>query len=177
MEDEEKYRRAVDLLKEAGRIHDVSQVEREVMTKLYDLENRKSPAVVIYGFLFGWTEIMWVRRSLILASFVLILMFVYQQSVIVRQLNTLSSHIVFDNLRPSSAIQTERLTRLRLIKSSAGRMDEDLLTDEQIQQMIKSYDKLRTEYESLLKIIEADPELKRIFNERLSDMNHEKVKM
>ena len=177
MEDEEKYRRAVDLLKEAGRIHDVSQVEREVMTKLYDLENRKSPAVVIYGFLFGWTEIMWVRRSLILASFVLILMFVYQQSVIVRQLNTLSSHIVFDNLRPSSAIQTERLTRLRLIKSSAGRMDEDLLTDEQIQQMINSYDKLRTEYESLLKIIEADPELKRIFNERLSDMNHEKVKM
>lgn len=177
MEDEEKYRRAVDLLKEAGRIHDVSQVEREVMTKLYDLENRKSPAVVIYGFLFGWTEIMWVRRSLILASFVLILMFVYQQSVIVRQLNTLSSHIVFDNLRPSSSIQTERLTRLKLIKSSAGRMDEDLLTDEQIQQMIKSYDKLRTEYESLLKIIEADPELKRIFNERLSDMNHEKIKM
>jgi hypothetical protein len=178
MDEEKKYRKSVDLLKKAGQLNDAHLIEREVMSRLYKMENRKSQVTLVYDFLFGWTEITWVRRSLAIASFILIVMFVYQQSVIVRQLNILSSQVKFDDSYPASVYQSEVISRYRLIKASGNRMDErSSPSEEQIQMIIRSYDKLRSDYDNLMKAIENDPELKRILNEHIVKVNSEKVKI
>lgn len=178
MDDEVKYQKTVSLLKKSGQMTDIEQTGQHVMARLYAIGNRKSHAVVIYEFLFGWTEIPWVRRSLTFASFILILMFVYQQSVIVRQMNTLSNQVKSYQSDPVSVFQNEVISRYRLIKASGGRMYEQTgLTEEQIQMIIRSYDQIRKDYDNLMKAIESNPELKRILNEQKSELNSGKVKI
>jgi hypothetical protein len=51
------------------------------------------------------------------------------------------------------------------------------LTDQKIDELLRSIDNLKKEYSDIQKIIEADPELKKLVEEKLSEINGKQVKL
>ena len=91
---DEKYWKAIGVLKRSKPVMTgASDIREEVVDKISLLAGKEKVDFSVFDFLFGWTEIVWIRRSLITISFVMVAIFIYQQSTIVKQLNWLSTQI------------------------------------------------------------------------------------
>jgi hypothetical protein len=177
---DEKYKKTIEILKKSGPVADSQDdIEREVIYRISSLPEQEKKTFSIFNFLFGWTEIVWIRRSLIMASFVLVAIFIYQQSVIVKQLNWLSNQIVVNNEKPVNTISSGFPVRLRFLKFSGNRVhsNNSTISDEQLEMLIESLDKLQTDYDNLAKIIGENPELKEMIEKKLREKNFTKVKL
>jgi hypothetical protein len=174
----EKYKQTIEILKKSVPVADSQKdIEREVINRISSLPIQNMETSSIFNFLFGWTEIVWIRRSLIMASFVLVLVFIYQQSVIVKQLNLLSNRIVVNNERPVNMITSDFSGKLRFLMFSRSRVHSNnrTITDEQLEMLIESVDKLKKDYDNLNKIIMENPELKDLIEKKLNEKNLTKV--
>ena len=84
----EKYDKIINLLRKSKpEIDSIEDIEKEVIKRIA----RRSRSVVdlseLIDFLFSWVYIGWVRRSLIAASIALVMIFVYQQGVILKRID------------------------------------------------------------------------------------------
>jgi len=177
---DEKYNKAIKLLKQSRPVLDSANIiEQEVIRKISSEVVPGTNDFSIVNWLFGWADIVWIRRSLITVSAMLVLLFVYQQSMIVKQLNWLNSHIVVSQDKPGYTMQSELSGRLRLMRISGSRLNEkaNSISDEQLENIIESRDKLQTDYNDVMKIIEEDPELKAFIDKKLKELNDKKVKL
>jgi hypothetical protein len=177
---DEKYRKTIEILKKSGPVTDSQEdIARDVINRISSLPVQDKEPFSIFNFLFGWTEIVWIRRSLIMASFMLVAIFIYQQSVIVKQLNMLSTRIGVNTEYPVSNITSGFTGRLRLMKFSGSGVhsNNSAITDEQLEMLIESVDKLQKDYDDLSKIIMESPELKEMLEMKLREKNLTKVKL
>ena len=161
----EKYKKVLNILRKSKPVlGSVENIEREVIKKISGLHK---PAVVlsdITDFLFGWIYIGWVRKSLITASVFLVLIFVFQQTIILKQINLLSKQTIVldvDNLSASSnrlekQLMSYRITTRRFPSKSIT------ISEKQLEQLLDSVNELQIHYKDLLNLIEEDPELKKM---------------
>lgn len=177
---EGKYRKVMEVLKKSEPVAgSQEEIEREVINRINYLQKEDKESFSIFSFLFGWTEIAWVRRSLVTASLFLIVIFVYQQSVIVKQLNWLSTQIVVNSEKPVRTTISDFSGKLRFLRISGNRVPQDTspISEKQLDMLMEALDKLQTDYDNLLKIIEENPELKEMIEKKLSEKNFNKVKL
>ncbi|HUX94677.1 MAG TPA: hypothetical protein VMV47_03005 [Bacteroidales bacterium] len=177
---DEKYRRAIDVLKRSRPVlTDAYDIEGEVISKITLLSGKEKVGFSVFDFLFGWTEIVWIRRSLITVSFVLVAIFVYQQSMIVKQLNWLSTQIGENQEQQVHSSFSEYSGRLKLLKISGRGVQQknSTVSEEQLDMILKSLDKLQTDYENLMKILNENPELKELVDKKLDDIDYKKIKL
>ena len=177
---EEKYRKVMEVLKKSEPVTgSQEEIEREVINRINYLPKEDNESFSIFSFLFGWTEIGWVRRSLVTASLFLVVIFVYQQSVIVKQLNWLSSQIVVNSERPVRTNISDYSGKLRFLRISGSRIPEQgsPISEKQVDMLMDALDKLQADYDNLSKIIEENPELKEIIEKKLNEKNNIKVKL
>ncbi len=177
---EEKYRKVMEVLKKSEPVtasHD--EIEGEVINRINYLPEEHKETFSIFSFLFGWTEIGWVRRSLVTASLFLVVIFVYQQSVIVKQLNWLSTQIVVNSERPVRTISSDFSGKLRFLRISGSRVPQQgsPVSEKQLDMLMDALDKLQADYDNLSKIIEENPELKEMIEKKLNEKNYIKVKL
>ena len=133
----------------------------------------------LFDYLFGWVYIGWIRKSLITVSFSLIALFIYQQLLILKRIDRLESQSVgagsqfvrMNQAEPYNIITTDNLTRLRL---KTGRI---ALDKKQINELMNSYNEMEHKYKDLIRIIEDDPELKKLLEEKLSEKNKKKFNL
>ena len=173
----EKYKQIITILRKSKPVLDTSEdIEREVMKRISAV--RKSRVVLsdVIDFLFGWVYIGWVRRSLITASVLLVIIFVYQQGIILRQINFLSSKMIVTGSETNPNPVGELEKGLLMYKLSGRRFQSQDITisEKDLKQLLESVNELQYKYKNLLNIIEEDPVLKKYLEERLSENNRVK---
>jgi len=177
---DEKFRKVMDALKKSGPVsYSHKDIDIEVINKISSLAEPDGEANPVLDFLFGWTEIVWIRRSLITASFMLMAFFVYQQSVIVKKLKWLSSQTIVSSEKTGVPVLSDFHYRLRFLRTSGIPFAEkgSMLSDQQIDQLVDAIKKLQDDYDNLFTVLENSPELKEIVERKLNDKNSIKVKL
>ena len=177
--DEIKYGRVLDLLRKSKPVLQSPDVIKDkVVDRIMSIGAKKDSSPGILDFLFGWVYIGWVRKGLIAASAAIVLVFIYQQGVILKQINNLNRQAVFIESQiitgNSNNADAAFLYRLAGRKIPAGDIN---ITERQMRQLMRSYNELEEKYRDLLSLIEGDPALKKYFEEQLSENQKRKFKL
>src|SRR5664280_99163 len=91
LQENEKYDKVLDLLKKSKPLLDSTEdIENEVIKRIKNVGHSERMLNEVFDFLFGWVYIGWVRRCLIVASIALVLVFAYQQAIILRRIDSVS---------------------------------------------------------------------------------------
>jgi hypothetical protein len=178
-EGSEKYKKVVDLIRNSKpKLESTSDIEREVIRRI-----QKSNAIITairesIEFVFGWVYIGWVRRSLIALSVALVLIFVYQQSTILKRIDILSRQVVIKN-NSNNSISAADIEKLLTLYKSSGKLPSKSIdfSQKQINELIQSLDELRVKYKDLEELIENDPDLKKMIEEKLIENNRSKFNL
>jgi len=176
----ENYRKVVNLLKMSNpELDSTMGIEEAVMRQIMAEKKKAVSLSDIIDYLFRWIYIGWVRNSLIAASVALVIIFIYQQGIIIRQINYLSSNLekasvgrilnTGDNL--DRELMTLRLTGGRFRSGNIS------VSKEKMDALLESVNDLNKKYNDLFYLIEKDPELKKIIEKRLNEVNNEKTKI
>lgn len=164
-------RKSTPVLKNPG------EIENDVMRII---RNQRRPSGIVSDLpekIFGWVYVGWIRRTLVLASVCLVIVFVLQQSIILKKINSLeqrSGYIQTDYPRSNytrySGAMVSKIAGLRFLRSNK-------LTDQEIDRIINSYKDLEIKYNDILRAIDENPELRKYFNEKLPGFDKEKIKL
>ncbi len=176
----EKYNKVLNILKKSKPILDTTEdIEKEVFKRINRVPGSRFNLSEVIDFLFGWVYIGWVRRSFIAASVVLVLVFIYQQSVILKQINYLNRQIVITGGETTSSSVGDIEKGIMMYKLSGRRFPAKSITisDKQMRQLLESVNELQTENRDLLNMIEGDPELKTIIEKKLIENSRTKIKL
>ncbi len=177
----EKYERVLEFLKQAKPVLDSTDEIEEKVTGTGSQRDRKQGRDLseLIDFLFGWTYITWVRRSLITASVFLVLVFVFQQSLIMNQINNLSRQIDTYE-KDASGVSSENLNRRMLMYRLSDKrfpLVKKSESEKQLEKLFRSIDEFEKEYKDLHNMIEQDPELKKLIEKKLSEITESKIKL
>ncbi|MCU0363620.1 MAG: hypothetical protein MUD02_00990 [Bacteroidales bacterium] len=165
----DNYRKVLELLKSSKPRHKNPDIlEEKIMESIRMSKAGTAVSQSFTGFLFGWTRIVWIRRALSATAVLLILFLAFQQSVIIKQINTLNQRLVPGNLGNASYGNAGRIELLLYRLSASGNqyVSSDI-TGEKIDQLIESFEQMNSKYRELLKLIDEDPELKRLIEQKL----------
>jgi hypothetical protein len=177
---EEKYKKVLEILKHSKPVLDsTDEIEENVLLRISSDRKRGRDLSELIDFLFGWTYITWVRRSLITASVFLVIVFIFQQSLIMRQISNLSRQIdsyekVASGESPKNLNRRLLIYRLSYKRLPMGKKGQ---TEKQLEELFRSIDKLEKEYKDLHNMIEKDPELKKSIENKLSEITESKINL
>jgi hypothetical protein len=176
----EKYKKVLNILRNSKPVLDsIDDIEREVIRKISKAHQSEGVSSDIIEFLFGWIYIGWVRRTLIAASVVLVVVFVWQQGVILNRIDLLSNQVVVSEGTKVSTHGDEIEKVLTLYKNSGRRFPSKNITisEQEWEQIIDSVNELQGRYKDLLKLIDEDPELKKLIEDKMDGKNLKKIKL
>lgn len=109
------------------RLENQDDLVRDIMQKI----EKKGPVLffpeILYRYLFGWTEIYWIRMSLAAVTIIFVLIFVSQQVFINESINRLENRII-----PAKSLVIERSDETRKVKDALEELlPEGLMTEDQ----------------------------------------------
>jgi hypothetical protein len=176
----EKYNKVLNILRKSKPVlNSTEDIEREVLRRISKIHQSEFIISDIIDFLFGWIYIGWVRKTLVTASVVLVIVFVYQQGIILKQINYLSRQtIVIDGETASPpAYEIDKL--IMTYKLSGRRFPSQSITisDKQMKQLLESVNELQVKYNDLKNLIEDDPELKKLIEKKLIENSRTKINL
>jgi hypothetical protein len=178
-ENTEKYEKVVRMLRDSEPflLHPES-IEEKVIKRI-ESNSRIKDTSPVFDRLFSWIYIGWIRRSFILLSVSLLIIFVYQQAGIIRAVRILENEVVSikggKDLNKSSVFER----RLTLFKVTSGLVPERKIEvyESQLEEFMDSYNDILVKYKNLTRIIEDDTLLKKYVETRLSDESRDKSKL
>lgn len=176
----EKYNRVLSLLRKSKPILDSTEdIEREVIKRIAEGKQSGLHLSQFFDFLFRWAYIGWVRRSLITASIILVLIFVYQQGIILKRINLLSRQIVVKDNENVLGTTNEIEKLLMIYKNSGKRLPSKNITipERQMKKLLESMEELQIKNKDLEELIERDPELKKLIEKKLTDYSKTKINL
>jgi len=123
----------------------------EVMSSIS--EKPGSPVTeLLSAFLFGWTDILWIRRSLVSASLLLVFIFVFQQYSIMSRIGRLENRMVNSSTDQIIRQQGEYVLLNSLLRQEVGERDlrdSIMVADKDLRDLINSYSELEKRYKEL----------------------------
>lgn len=176
---EDKYDRVIDTLrKSVPLLAETGDIEEKVMGKIRETSGKASLSLRFFDYLFGWVYIGWIRTGLITASVVIISLFAWQQSVILKRINSLEKKAVISDSKLFSGTQDELEGKIMLYRLTGSKLPESFtISERQLNRLLRNYSELQTKYGDLLKLIEDDPVLKKYVEEKLNETNKKKFKL
>jgi len=176
-EEDMKYKQVLNMLRQSKPVlKDAEAISEKVIKQLTEEKSNISLAEMIIEYFFGWAYIGWVRRSMIVAVLVIVILFGYQQALILRRINDLSgqriqnSSFVMTNLR-DDLVNKMMEYRIEGWDLSNGKTS---VSEKEINELINSLNKLQVKYKDLFYLIENDPQLKKYVETRMNDSNKTK---
>ena len=163
----EKYNKVLNILRKSKPVlFSTEDIEREVINKIKIAHKDSLTIPELIDFLFGWVYVGWVRRTLIAASVILVVIFIYQQSIILRQIDFLSRQTVEIDKGNASAPADEIQRFLMKYKNAKLKFPSKTMTisERQMKELLEYVQELQIKYKDLEKIIEDDPELKELID-------------
>jgi hypothetical protein len=165
-----KYEKVLKLLKEAKPdLKDMDIVTEKVMRQLKEEKSKIDPIEMIIEFLFGWIYVGWVRKSMVVAAVCMALLFGFQQVLILKKINELSGQRIQDGNLFMTSAKNEISDRIRVFRFSGRKLEDkkNSVSKKEIDEMIKSINKLQIKYKDIIDLIEDDPELKNYVETRM----------
>jgi hypothetical protein len=175
-EDNEKYRKIVNALRRSRPVPDsFFDIEMAVLESVSKKEKRGS----IMDFIFGWVHIGWVRRSLIAASFLLLGFFIWQQNNILNQIDHLGRQMRLNDkvttYDPAGALERKQLLyRLTEEMDQSGRV---MIPEDELNRLLDTLNDIRMRYRDIMDLIEGDPELKKMVEEKINKDIRSKINL
>ena len=170
---EKKYGEVIGFLRRSkpGIRHPEIMTEK-ILDKIGNQKNRTGFLESIGNFVFGWVYIGWVRKGMIAFSTIILLLFIYQQSVIIRRINSIDRQVVTAGISSSQVVRENidpgnLLKRIEFLMPAA----EKELSQKNVDALIESLSDLQVKYRDILKLIQEDPELRKYFEKRLNEKN------
>jgi hypothetical protein len=176
----EKYKKVLNLLRNSKpELYSTEGIEIEVIKKIKENDRPGFNLPGTIDFLFGWVYIGWVRRALVTASVILVLIFVLQQGIILRRIDMLSRQTVIIDKEKSSTTANEIDKLLMEYKNSGWRFPSNSVTisEKEMQELLESVNELKIKYKDLENIIDSDPELKKVIEKKLNEYNRLKINL
>lgn len=174
----DKYDQLISLLRNSKpELDSTSEIEREVMRRVRsEAQNPGFNLSAAIDFLFSWVYVGWVRRSLIAAAICLVAFFVYQQGIILKRIETISSQTIVtgsENFPNPSDMLDKMLINYR---NSERRFPLKIIniSETQMKDLLESIKELQLKYKDLETIIERDPELKKLIEKKIIEYNRTK---
>lgn len=102
--------------------------------------------------LFGWTDSLWLKRSLLTLSFLLVFVFLFQQFSIVNRIGQLENRMVESNTEQIIRQQGEYVLINSVLRNELGEndlRDSIMVADKDLRDLINSYSELVKRYENL----------------------------
>ena len=176
----EKYDRVINLLRKSNpELDSTAGIERDVIRKISEIERSGINFSGVVDFLFGWVYIGWVRRSLIAASVVMVMIFVYQQGVILKRIDKISRQVVVSDKEIIPTID-DKIEKLLMVYKNSGRKFPSktiTISEGQMKELLESVKDLQSKYKDLEELIDGDPELKKLIEKKLTDSNRTKINL
>ena len=175
MEAENKqYDKLIDILRQSKPEFRGSRDVENVVLNTVGKQKPRIPFSDISDMLFGWVYVGWVRRTLVTCSVLLVAFFVWQQRVILNEMNSLSNQILKQDREttydPSGTLE-KKLMLYRLTDQKSG---FQLM---EVQRLIDSLENLQIKYRDIMDLIEEDPELKNIIEQKMKETSRLKTKI
>lgn len=179
-EESVKYNKVLNILRKSKpELYSTEDIEREVIKRISKVNQSGLNLSELIDFLFSWIYIGWVRRSLVTASVFLVIIFVFQQSIMMKQITHLSRQIESYE-RDASGVPGEYPDRrMMLLRFSGKRFPfiKKANSDKQLKELFRAIDQLKKEYKKLDSMIKEDPELKKLIEKKLSEIDGNKIKL
>ncbi len=179
-QESEKYRKLVGILRNSTPyLSSTADIEREVIRRIQKKSSFLTAVSESVEFVFGWVYIGWVRRSLITLSVALVLVFMYQQGTILKRIDILSRQIVIKENAGTSISAGEIEKLLTIYKNSGNKFPSGSIdfSEKQIDDLIKSVNELRSKYKDLENLINNDPELQKLIEQKLIENDRTKINL
>ncbi|HUX56797.1 MAG TPA: hypothetical protein VMV77_07480 [Bacteroidales bacterium] len=176
----DKYDKVLEILRKSKPcLYSEEEFEKEVIKRISRDQRSGINFPDLIDLLFGWVYIGWVRRSLIAASIVLIMVFVYQQGVLLKQMNYLSRQIIVTEGEVSFNPAVELEKKIMMYKFSGRRFSSQNITfsEKELKQLLESFNELQFKYEDLINMIEEDPDLKKYIEKKLIENSSTKINL
>jgi hypothetical protein len=168
----DRYKKVMEILRSSRPdLARPEEIEDEVIKRIQHKNRRTGRVSDFIGSLFGWVYIGWVRRSLVAAAAIMVSVFIYQQALILKQVNNIGRQPVVTGSEtiPGSMTGFDNKLTLYNISNRLSAASEIKISEKQLEMILESYDNLRSKYKNLLRIIEEDPELKKYIEEKLDE--------
>jgi len=178
--EEKKYQKVLNILRKSKPVlKDSSDIEANVMRMLQPAAEKSRSLLNFLDYLFGWVYIGWVRKGFIAASILIIGVFTYQQSLIIRRIDSLEKQTVITGNQMVRGTSDDLEEKMFLYKLSGIKLRDGQITisEKQMEQLIDKVYELQTKYKYLIKMIENNPELKQFMEMKLSEKNKEKLNL
>lgn len=173
-----KYNKVINILKNSKpRLESTEDIQNEVIKRITSVHPFVSALTGFLDFLFSWVYIGWVRRSLIAASVALVAIFVYQQGVILKRIDFLSRQTIVIG-KENISDQTDQVEKILMnYKNEVRKLPLRTVTisEKQMNELIESVNELQLKYKDLEKLIEDDPEIKKLIEKKLNEINRTKI--
>lgn len=178
--EDNKFERLLNILRESKPILDNREnIEEKVIERILQARKKEENSSNIFDYLFSWVYVGWVRRSLIAASILIVILFGYQQAMILKRVNNLAARAIFNESLMTSGSTDYIGDKLLLYKLIGNKPDDKQITisERQMKRLIESINELQLKYNDLIKLIEENPELKKYIDENVTKNNRKKLKL
>jgi hypothetical protein len=169
--EDKKYEKIVRLLKNSKPVlSDPEIVAEHVFSRLQKEETKVGLIDLIFYYLFGWTSIGWIRRSLVAVTVVIAVFFGYQQTIILRRIRDLSGQRIENGSLIMTGLKDDYAGKLQIFKYSGGKfLDAKAnVSKKDVDDMIRSLNKLQVKYKDIINLIGDDPVLKKYIEEKMN---------
>jgi hypothetical protein len=173
-----KYDRVLNILRKSRPVmRDANAVTDRIMRQLQEEKSKVSLKELIIEFLFGWVYIGWVRRSMIAATLLLVVIFGFQQILILRRIDELSGQRIQGGSPVMTSLRDDLAGKMILYRIKNRKYSEKKMavTQSEIDELIKSLTTLQSKYKDLFKIIENDPQLKKYVEDKIIENKKTKI--
>jgi hypothetical protein len=172
-DDSTKYERILHILRNSKPVlEDPEVVSERIIRKLREEKSRVSLAELLIEFLFGWVYVGWVRRSMIAVAMTIVMFFGFQQVIILKRIKDLSSQRIVAGTSFMTVLEDELPGKMLIYKISGRKFSDEKLqvSKEEIDEMIRSLNKLQVRYKDIIQLIQHDPELKKYVESRMNEI-------
>lgn len=168
---DKKYEMVLNVLKKSKpELMDAEAFSDKIIKLLQEEKSKISLQELIIEFLFGWVYIGWVRRSMVAVALSVILLFGYQQALILRRINDLSDQKVTNGKTTMTSLTDEFSDKILLYRISGKKLTDGKIniSEKEIDRLIKSVNRLQVKYQDIIYLIENDPELKKYIEAKMN---------
>jgi hypothetical protein len=176
MKNDEKYLRVVTFLRSVKpRITGIDDFEETIVKRIKSGIRQKSVPDV-FEILFGWIYIRWIRYCMVTASVMLLILFIFQQTIILKGINNLNDRSIINGNGKVISSRDDFEEQVMILKLNSYRFSKGNLEipEKQIEQLLESYTQLQDKYSDLIKMIEEDPVLKAYIDKKLNESQKKK---
>ena len=170
--DNNKYDRVLNTLRKSKpAFNDAEGLSERVIRQIQGEKSVFRIQELVLEFFFGWVYIGWVRRSMVAAAMVIIVFFGYQQALILNRINGLPLQKALNESPVMTNTTDEIYNGMMIYRLTGKKLSEKEITvsEKEIDQLIKSVNKLQVKYHDLFYLIDNDPKLKKYVEAKMNE--------